>query len=208
MLGICVKCGNHSWDKEVKGNVIYCPKCGNTWTFTKLPIFFLTGCSGIGKTTTAQALQKKTDKFVIQDADLFYNIMQPQTDKEYYDMIEQILSISKNINQANKPVLWTMAGSIDKLMHTYGQRFFSEIKVLALIAEPEVIRKRMTEGREINDEGWIRSSIEYNEYFRTHDVIGDTGFDKIDCSCKTPVEVAEIVLEWLERSISCIINTV
>lgn len=53
MLGICSACGNHEWDKEVKGNIIKCPKCGNERTFEKLPIYFLTGCSGIGKTTTA-----------------------------------------------------------------------------------------------------------------------------------------------------------
>ena len=58
MLGICSACGNHEWDKEVKGNIIKCPKCGNERTFEKLPIYFLTGCSGIGKTTTAVELQK------------------------------------------------------------------------------------------------------------------------------------------------------
>ena len=58
MLGICSACGNTEWDKEVTGNMIKCPKCGNEWKFDKLPIFFLTGCSGVGKTTTAIELQK------------------------------------------------------------------------------------------------------------------------------------------------------
>ena len=38
MLGICSSCGNHEWDKEVEGNKIRCPKCGNEWTFEKLPM--------------------------------------------------------------------------------------------------------------------------------------------------------------------------
>lgn len=59
MLGICSVCGNQEWDKEVEENVIKCPKCGNEWKFEKLPIYFLTGCSGIGKTTTAHELQPK-----------------------------------------------------------------------------------------------------------------------------------------------------
>ena len=65
MLGICSACGNTEWDKEVTGNVIKCPKCGNEWKFDKLPIFFLTGCSGVGKTTTAIEFQKITDEYVI-----------------------------------------------------------------------------------------------------------------------------------------------
>ena len=39
---------------------------------------------------------------------------------------------------------------------------FSAVNVLALTAEPEVLKKRMTEGRGIDDEKWIQSSIEYN----------------------------------------------
>lgn len=197
MIGTCAACGNHEWDKEVIEDIIHCPKCGNSWKFKKLPIFFLTGCSGIGKTTTAQELQKLTGKFIVLDADLFYNIMEPGRDEEYYDMLEQIFNITKNINQAGTPVVWTMAGNIDKLTHTYGTRFFAGIKVLALTAEPDVIRERMTEGRGIKDEGWIQASIEYNEYFRTHDAIGDMKFDKIDCSHGTPQEIAKAVNNWL-----------
>ena len=168
MLGICSSCGNHEWDKEVEGNKIRCPKCGNEWTFEKLPIYFLTGCSGIGKTTTAVELPKLTDEYVILDVDW-----------------------------SKRAVVWTMAGGIDRLEHTYGKRFFSEIKVLALTADPEVLRKRMTEGRGIDDEGWIQGSIDYNNYFRTHDSLGDTKFDTLDCTEVAPEEIAKKVLNWL-----------
>ena len=82
MLGICSACGNTEWDKEVTGNIIRCPKCGNEWKFEKLPIFFLTGCSGVGKTTTAIELQKMTDEYVIIDVDWLRNIAWPQNDEE------------------------------------------------------------------------------------------------------------------------------
>lgn len=177
--------------------MIKCPKCGNEWKFDKLPIFFLTGCSGVGKTTTAIEFQKITDEYVIIDADWLRNIAWPQNDEEENDFIEQVYSVSKNISQCKKPVVWTMAGGIDRLHHTYGKRFFSEIKVLALTAEPEVLRKRMTEGRGIDDAGWIQSSIDYNNYFRTHDTLGDTEFDTLDCTNGTPTEIAKKVLEWL-----------
>ena len=181
MLGICSACGNTEWDKEVTGNIIRCPKCGNEWKFEKLPIFFLTGCSGVGKTTTAIELQKMTDEYVIIDVDWLRNIAWPQNDEEENDLIEQVYSVSKNISQSKKPVVWTMAGGIDRLHHTYGKRFFSEIKVLALTTEPEVLKKRMAEGRGIDDETWIQSSIDYNNYFRTHNYLGDTEFDTLDC---------------------------
>ena len=197
MLGICSACGNHEWDKEVKGYIIKCPKCGNERTFEKLPIYFLTGCSGIGKTTTAVELQKITDDFVVLDVDWLRNIAWPQNDEEENDFIEQIYCVSKNIAQSKKPVVWAMAGGIDRLHNTYGKRFFSEVKVLALTSKPEILRKRMTDGRGIDDEGWIQSSVDYNNYFRTHESLGDTKFDTLDCSSGTPKEIAEKVLKWL-----------
>ena len=155
MLEICSKCGNHEWDKEVDGNTIKCPKCGYEWKFEKLLIYFLTGCSGVGKTTTAIELQKLTDEYVILDVDWLRNVAWPQNDEEENNLIEQIFYLTKDISQSKKAVVWTMAGGLDRLSRAYGKRFFSEIKVLALTAEPETIRKRMTEGRGIDDAGWI-----------------------------------------------------
>ena len=35
--------------------------------------------------------------------------------------------------------------------------------------------------------------------FRTHEVLGDTKFDKLECTMGTPVEIAKKVLEWLKK---------
>ena len=199
MLEICSKCGNHEWDKEVDGNTIKCPKCGYKWKFEKLPIYFLTGCSGVGKTTTAIELQKLTDQYVILDVDWLRNVVWPQNDEEENNLIEQIFYLTKDISQSKKAVVWTMAGGLDRLSRAYGKRFFSEIKVLALTAESETIRKRMTEGRGIDDAGWIQSSVDYNNYFRTHDILDDTKYDTLDCTNGTPAEIARKVLEWLSK---------
>ena len=199
MLEICSKCGNHEWAKEVDGNTIKCPKCGYKWKFEKLPIYFLTGCSGVGKTTTAIELQKLTDEYVILDVDWLRNVAWPQNDEEENNLIEQIFYLTKDISQSKKAVVWTMAGGLDRLSRAYGKRFFSEIKVLALTAEPETIRKRMTEGRGIDDAGWIQSSVDYNNYFRTHDILDDTKYDTLDCTNGTPAEIARKVLEWLRK---------
>lgn len=199
MLEICSKCGNHEWEKEVDGNTIKCPKCGYKWKFEKLPIYFLTGCSGVGKTTTAIELQKLTDEYVILDVDWLRNVAWPQNDEEENNLIEQIFYLTKDISQSKKAVVWTMAGGLDRLSRAYGKRFFSEIKVLALTAESETIRKRMTEGRGIDDAGWIQSSVDYNNYFRTHDILDDTKYDTLDCTNGTPAEIARKVLEWLRK---------
>lgn len=197
MITICPKCKNHKWDKAVEGNFIICPVCGAKWNFIKKPLYVITGCSGVGKTTAGQELQKLTTDYVVLDADFFYNIMPHESEEDYYDQIEHIFSLSNNISQSGKSVVWTMAGNIDKLFQVYHARFFSEICVLALVCQEETIRKRMVEGRGIVDEGWIRSSVEYNEYFRTHERIGEVPFSVLEVDDKSPKGTAKYILEWV-----------
>lgn len=198
MIGTCPFCGNWQWDKEVIGSKVRCPKCGGTWPFRKLPVYILTGCSGVGKTTTGQALQKMTDEYLVLDSDMFHSLLQPTTDEGHMQVVEQTLSLSKNTNQSGKLTIWTKAGLIDKLPLAYHARFFSRIKVLALTAEEDELRRRMTEGRCIADPEWIRSSVEYNAYFRSHTSIGSVAYDTLDITRLSPEEAAAHVLRWLQ----------
>lgn len=202
MIGICHVCGNYDWDKEVEGNKITCPKCGGSWEYKKMPFFILTGCSGIGKTTTAQIIQRECEEVVTLDADIFYNIMPGETEEDNYAQIEQIQSLTNNIAQSGKAVLWTMAGNLDKVNNTYNRRFFDEVYVLALTASEADVRKRMGEGRGITDANWIQGSVDYNNYFRTHNSLGDLTFDTLDTEGKTVNEVAEEVKKWLTKHLN------
>lgn len=197
MIAQCIKCGNYAWDKTVEDNKISCPKCGHQWTFRKLPLFVLTGCSGIGKTTTAHELMTDAVDVVVLDSDFFYSLLPHETPEDYLHQIEMLEDLSKNIMQSGKPVLWAMAGNLDKLNSVYNRRFFSDIFCLALVCEEDTLRQRMTRGRRITDEDWIQSSIQYNNYFKNNTAINDMSFDICDTEGKDPMEVAEEVKKWI-----------
>ncbi len=203
MIEICPKCGNYEWDKVVDENdrsKIKCPKCSHEWNFKGLPLFILTGCSGVGKTTTAIELQQRNTDFIVLDAD-FFTIMPSETNEDWEAHIEHMQRISVDIMQAGLPVMWTMAGCVDKLYNTYNSRFFSGIYCLALVCQEEDLRYRMTEGRKITDENWIKGSVDYNKYFLEHDKIGDVVFDKCDITGMSVSEVADYVIEWVKEKI-------
>lgn len=199
MIGTCPHCGNYKKDKTVTDTEILCPRCGYRWHYKRFPLFILSGCSGVGKTTTGQALLQRQTDFLVLDADLFYNIMPHESDADYLSQVEQIESLSCNLMQSGKPVLWTMAGCLDKLCGTYNCRFFSEIYCLALTCRESELRRRMTEGRGITDENWLQSSVEYNRYFQTHHRLGDQYFDCLDITAKSVNEVADAVEAWVKR---------
>lgn len=111
--------------------------------------------------------------------------------------IEALEDLSKNIMQACKPVLWAMAGNLDKLNRVYNHQFYSDIFCLALVCEEETLRQRMMWGRGIADEEWIQSSVDYNNFFKTHTSINDMPFDICDTEGKDLKEVVEEVKKWI-----------
>ncbi|MGN6713855.1 hypothetical protein [Anaerocolumna jejuensis] len=98
MIGICPKCGDYEWNKQISEDKKYaiCQQCGYRWIFKAMPLFILTGCSGVGKTTTAQELIQRETKFIVMDADFLYNIMPHNSEADYKNWVEQIMSLSKN----------------------------------------------------------------------------------------------------------------
>lgn len=203
MITMCAKCGNYNWDKQVSDDKtkVQCPKCGFTWNLKSLPLFILTGCSGVGKTTTGLKLQQMMTDVVVLDAD-FFTFMPSVTQEDWNAQVEKLESISADIMQCGKPVLWTMAGNLDRLNANYMSQYFSHIYCLALTCEEEELRRRMHEGRGIEDEGWIQSSVDYNRYFMEHDKIGDLGFEKIGITGKNVDEVAVKVIDWIREYIN------
>lgn len=203
MIEMCPNCGNYEWNKHLSKDkkIITCQHCGHQWNFKAMPLFILTGCSGVGKTTTAQELLQRNTKFIPMDADFFYNIMPHDTDEDYKNWVEQIMSLSKDIMQSGKPLLWTMAGALEHFETTYSRRFFTEIHYLALVLKSEDLEKRMREGRHISDSNWIKSSIDYNRWFIENGQLADKKIDTYDITEKTVIEVADYVMEWVNSKL-------
>lgn len=197
MISICPQCGSNRWNKTATATHITCPECDHIWHYRQGPLLLLTGCSGVGKTTTAIRLFGMTKAFAVLDADMFYI----PDDSQLSSMLEKIENLSAAFNQQGTTILWTMAGGLELIKDTYHRQFFSCVKCLALTCEPDELRRRMTEGRGITDERWLNGSREYNAYFCTHDALGDVHFDKLDITRLTPAEAAEQVLAWMNRQL-------
>lgn len=197
MISKCPQCGSNRWNKTATATHITCPECGHSWPYRRGPLLLLTGCSGVGKTTTAIRLFGMPKDFAVLDGDMFYI----PDDSHLLSMLEKVCNLSAAFNQQGTAILWTMAGGLDCIKDTYHRQFLSEIKCLALTCEPDELRRRMTEGRHITDERWLEGSREYNEYFRTHDELGDVRFDKLDITRLSPAAVTEQVLAWMNRKL-------
>ena len=194
MISICPRCGSYQWNKTATATHITCPECKHIWPYRQGKLFLLSGCSGVGKTTTLLRLSGMTKDFTVLDADMFY-------DPDALSKLEQIGRLSVTLTQQGQHILWANAGGLDRIKDTYHRQFISEIKCLALTCAPDELRRRMVEGRGITDEGWLRGSMDYNEYFRTHDALADVRFDKLDITHLTPDEAAQHVHAWMTNQL-------
>lgn len=198
MISMCPRCGSNRWNKTATATHITCPECGHIWPYRQGKLYLLSGCSGVGKTTTGVALSQMQKPFTVLDADMFYI---PNDSEIINSMLEPVCRLSADFNQQGTAILWTMAGGLDCIKDTYHRQFFSEVKCLALTCEPDELRRRMTDGRGITDESWLNGSRDYNAYFRTHDALGDVHFDTLDVTRLTPDEAAEQVHSWMQEQI-------
>ena len=199
MIGTCGKCGNHKWDKIVKDGRVICPECNHSWNYVSLPLFILSGCSGVGKTTTGIELIQRQNDVVVLDADIFCGVQNASSEEDYRKRVDTLEALSRNISQSGKPVLWTVAGNLDMLPRSYNTRFFSGIYCLVLTVDDDALRARMTNGRGITDSGWIEGSVGYNQYLKTHNTLGELSYETLDITDKTPAEVADEVISWFNR---------
>ena len=132
MISICPHCGSNRWNKTASATHITCPECGYSWPYRQGKLYLLSGCSGVGKTTTAIHLFGRTKDFAVLDADMFYI---PDDSEIVNGMLEQVCRLSAALNQQGTTILWTMAGGLDCIKDTYHRQFFSEVKCLALTCE-------------------------------------------------------------------------
>ena len=80
MFNVCPGCGEYSVDKEIEPDAgaadaawAVCRTCGHRHRFVRVPLFFLTGASGAGKTTVALELVRSQLETVVLDSDLLWN---------------------------------------------------------------------------------------------------------------------------------------
>ncbi len=163
MFNVCPNCGEYRADKIIvpEGAYAICPNCNFQHKFIRLPLFVLTGASGVGKTTTGLALAAKVMGFVVMESDILWRdeFNQPATD--YRNYRETWLRVCKNISQAGKPVLLCGAGIPAQFESCIERRYFSHIHYLALICEDEILAARLR-----NRPAW-RDSFK-DEYIKEH----------------------------------------
>jgi broad-specificity NMP kinase len=165
----------------------------------KLPLFIITGASGIGKSTLSKVLFDNEERYIVLESDLLWSDYYDTPEDDYENYRKLWLRICSSISQIGMPVvLCGCAVPAQFEIHSERQAF-SEIHYIAVVSDEETLVSRM-KGRNIQDENWIKSSVDFNNWLINN---ADTTSPKLyllDTTKMTAEEAASIADKWiLER---------
>lgn len=204
MFNVCYKCGEYRVDKEIdaSGPVAICPLCEHAHPFRYLPLLFICGASGTGKSTICAELMGRSDEVVLLDADILWRHEFNRPEDSYRDFFETWLRMAKNIGQAGRPVVLFGAGcNPSNVELCVERRYFSKTGYLALTCDDDVLAARLTARpawRASGDDAFIQEHIRYNQSLKSENLI-DKVLDTTHISLE---QSTNAVMEWIRGMIA------
>ena len=202
MFNVCPNCGEYHVDKIIApdGPYAVCPSCQYQHKFVRLPLFILTGASGVGKSVTCLALAAKTKDFVVMESDILWCDAFNQPATNYRDYRETWLRVCKNISQAGKPVILCGVGSPSQFEQCVERRYFSDIYYLVLVCDDEVLTSRLRNRprlRGADADEQIKKHVEFNRWLKEHAQSTQPPMALLDTSEITVAENVAAVMRWV-----------
>jgi broad-specificity NMP kinase len=132
----------------------------------KLPLFIITGASGVGKSTTCEMLFQNESEYIVMESDLLWHDVYNTPKDNYRNYRELWLRVCANISQIGKPTVLCGCAVPEQFEVCIEKELFTKIYYLAIICDDEILENRMRNGRKITDENWIKSSIDFNRWIK------------------------------------------
>jgi predicted kinase len=202
MFNVCPNCGEYNADKIIvpDGPYAVCPHCEYQHKFIRLPLFVLTGASGVGKTAACLSLVARAKDFVVMESDILWRDEFNQPATNYRDYRETWLRVCKNISQAGKPVILCGVAIPEQFEQCVERRYFSDIHYLALVCTDEVLAARLRSRppwRGTAGDEQLKKQIAFNRWLKDHAQSTQPPMALLDTSEITVAECVEEVMRWV-----------
>ncbi|EHK88826.1 AAA family ATPase [Saccharomonospora azurea] len=168
-LKICSACGDRAERPVVEGERLVCVVCGHRAAFHRLPLLALTGPSAAGKSTVGPELARRlSGEVVVLEQDVLWTGALRDDVDGHPAFRSTWLRMAAMIHQSGRPVV--LCGTVvpPEFEPLPERVFFSDIHYLALVADSDVLARRLR--RRPAWRGWdeprIAEMLEFNEWLR------------------------------------------
>lgn len=177
-----------------------CPFCGHTEEINRMPLFIITGASGVGKSTVCRQLFLKEKDYIVMESDILWNNSFNHPENNYREYRELWLRMCKNISQIGKPVVLCGSAVPEQFENCLERRYFSEIYYLALVCDEDILCKRLEE--RVDYKNYIKGSIEFNAWLKENADKTNPKIKLIESSNLTVHEKEKIINDWIYEHIN------
>ena len=167
----------------------------------KLPLFVISGASCVGKTAMCEVLFQRETQYIVLDSDLLWNDVYNTPEDDYRKYREIWLRLSSNISQIGMPVVICGCAVPKQYEQCKSRNNFSNIFYMALVSDDDVLEKRMRKGRDVRDENWIKSSIDFNNWLKDNADKVTPNIKLLDTLDLTPEEAALLADTWIQECV-------
>lgn len=165
----------------------------------KSDLFILTGASGVGKSTAAEVLFQKEKDYIVLEGDLLWHDMYNEPDTNYRKYRELWLNMCGNISQIGLPIVLCGCGVPEQFEICDARKYFTNIYYIAVVSTSDILEDRMRRGRNISDENWIKSSIDFNAWLKANASKTNPIIEIVDSTNRTEYEVADEIEKIIRK---------
>ena len=166
----------------------------------KMPLFIITGASGVGKSTACEILFNDESEYIVMESDLLWHDIYNTPNDNYKKYRELWLRVCANISQIGKPTVLCGCAIPEQFDVCIEKVYFTKIHYLAIVCDEKVLVERMKLGRKISDDNWIKSSIDFNQWLINN---GEShNIHLLDSSSFSADQTAKEIDKWILRNIN------
>ena len=167
----------------------------------KQPIFFVTGASGVGKSSACEILFQRETDYLVLESDLLWDERFNRPEEKYREYRSLWLRVCANVAQIGRPVVLCGCATPDQFEECPERELFTHTHYLAVTCSDGELERRMREGRGITDSAWLESSRHFNRWLREHGPAFQPSVRLVEADGLTVEETAERVDQWIRSAL-------
>ncbi len=157
----------------------------------KQKLFIVSGASGVGKSTTCDILFKNEKNYIVLEGDLLWNEIYNTPADDYSEYRTLWMNVAASVSQIGLPVVLCGCAIPKQYEPKNERKLFSDIHYIAIVCSEDSLVAKMKNGRNIHDEKWLKSSIDFNNWLSENAKKTSPEIFLVDNTDLTPEQTAE-----------------